>query len=132
MKRYQIAAGAVAGLLLFVGGYAAGQGAGEDAAAKYPYRSLLNLERGRKFDQVAGKPAYAAMNDTLEAASTDPAALRAVSDQALDEFYHRMEDARGAVQVSEAADEQRLHLQLIQLRQNQRIIRLLEQLAAKK
>jgi hypothetical protein len=46
-------------------------------------------------------------------------------------FLANKQGAKGAVQVSQAADQAALELQLVQIAQNQRIIELLKQIAAK-
>lgn len=61
-----------------------------------------------------------------------PAVLRSLLASGVTTFTFAKENARGAAQVSQGADEANVSFQLIIIAQNQRIIELLEQLNKKK
>src|SRR2546429_537491 len=65
-------------------------------------------------------------------AAKSPALSQVLAGMALDKYESAREEAKGAVQVSQAADEAGIKFQLIIMGQNQRIIELLEQLVKKK
>jgi hypothetical protein len=61
-----------------------------------------------------------------EISSTDPGSLLRVADGIASNARINMIGARGAVQVSQVADQAQLELSLILIKQNQEIIRLLK------
>jgi hypothetical protein len=61
-------------------------------------------------------------------APKDAKTVRAIAGHSLWKYYLEKGSARSAPQVSQLANEQMLHLGLLQVQQNQRIIELLEQM----
>lgn len=83
-------------------------------------------------DIVAQIKAQTALTDFLTEAPGNPEMVRAVVLRSLSQLADGKGGAKSAAQVSQAADEAALRLQLLQVQQNQRIISLLEQIVKKK
>jgi hypothetical protein len=94
-------------------------------------KANLALMTGKKVDAAEARESADAVTDILVNAPTDPKMVRALVGKSLWQFYAAKADARGAVQVSQAANEASQRLSLLQVEQNQRIIELLEQVAKK-
>jgi hypothetical protein len=120
----------------------------DSAAGKVYYAELMleaqrlrmpndSVGRAKAFEESARIAAEGANAYRLLAA--DPRAVGKVLEQALTGFYTSKAGARGAVQISQSADEQQIRLSLLRaaqeariIEQNDRIIQLLEQIAKKK
>ncbi|MDQ2667397.1 MAG: hypothetical protein M3Z05_15470 [Gemmatimonadota bacterium] len=96
-----------------------------------------SIARARYFEELE-RASLAAANE-YRALAANPSASVGVLGKAVHDFYSGKSRAGGAVQVSQAADEQQIRLSLLRaaqeariIEQNDRIIQLLEQLAKKK
>jgi len=83
-------------------------------------------------EKCKGRNPAAEMSDLYAQAAKNPELTRKLVSLALNSYSELKEGARSAAQVSQAADESSVKMQLIVIAQNQRIIELLEQLVKKK
>lgn len=72
------------------------------------------------------------LSDLYSKIARDPKATAILLARTYESFANMKSGARGAVQVSQAADEAGMRMQLMIIAQNQRIIELLEQLVRKR
>lgn len=123
--------------------------ASDTAASKVLFAEvMIEASHGRYMDAdsvgreklLAESSRYAAdAANGYRALAADPAGVRLMQQQVMSAFYSGKAGARGAMQVSQTADEQQIRLSLLRaaqeariIEQNDRIIQLLEQIAKKK
>ena len=127
------------GVLLLAGGYVAGQETSPSQKARANFQLVLqNAEAGtglfgsdaEQFAKYSNSSTEIAELYKRAAGNNDltKAAMTATARQ----YYGAKLSTQSAVQVAQIADEASVRLQLLQTAQNQRIIGLLEKIAAKK
>lgn len=101
------------------------------------YTSLAELSRDEKTkaenQQKAMETARGALklSGVLHNGSMSPALSRHIISKVVSEYENKRANAKSAVQVSQAADEAQVKMQLLQIAQNQQIISLLQSIDRK-
>lgn len=116
---------------LFGGGYVLGQQAQEPNPTRYKLgKAELDLRLAHVKGMTDGK-AEQALHEVLTDASRKSDVADQVTKFSVNQLSEAQSKAKGAVQVSQAADVEALRLQIVQVHQSARIIELLEQIAKK-